>query len=323
MIDHNIILFMKNKKRTFTKSLKLNGNEQIGLLITTYGAMGEVEDQAGNIIRCHIRKNADSVITGDSVYWLPEKKPLSGVIVGHLPRKSLLSRTDGRKLKRVAANLDAIIIVTAPSPVLSEEMVDRYLVAAETLQIQPIILMNKTDLLADKEKNEISNRLDVYEKIGYTILYSSILTPDGLTELNTFLHHKTCVLVGASGVGKSSIIAKLTAESNIRVGEVSNGGLGKHTTTSTHLYHLTHGGNLIDSPGVREFGLSQMNSEEIANGFIELKPFHNQCKFRDCLHIDEPDCAVRNAVTNHTIDARRYQSYLKLLIELNKKNKVH
>src|SRR5579872_46217 len=227
---------MKNKKQ-FYKPAKLHGTERVGLLVTTFGAAGEVENESGEIVRCHIRKNSDPVITGDRVYWLPEQGTETGVIVGHLPRKSLLCRPEGaHKLKLIAANLDAIIIVTAPPPALSEDMIDRYLVAAELLKIQPVILLNKIDLLDAEHKKEMENRLAAYQKLGYTVIYSSAYTHDGLTELGAFLKDKTCVLVGASGVGKSSIIAALTSLSNIRVSEVSTSGLGKHTTTTTHLY---------------------------------------------------------------------------------------
>ncbi len=311
---------MKNKKQKFHKPAKLDGSERQGLLVTTFGANAEVEDEQGHLIRCHIRKNSDPVITGDHVYWLPEQQPDTGVIVGHLPRKSLLCRPESaHKLKLIAANLDAIIIVSAPPPVLSEEMIDRYLVAAETLKIQPIILLNKIDLLDQKHKVQMTEQLATYQKLGYIVIYSSTVTKDGLDELNAFLQGKTCVLVGASGVGKSSIIASLAPESTIRVGEVSANGLGKHTTTTTHLYHLPNGGNLIDSPGVREFGLWHVDKNDVLTGFVEFKNFLNKCKFRNCQHELEPGCKIQEALQSNQIDQRRYASYLKILASLDKK----
>lgn len=305
---------MKNKKQSFHKTAKLDGTEREGLLVTTFGAHAEVEDENGTLIRCHIRKNCDPVITGDRVYWVPEKEEHTGIIVGHLPRKSLLFRPEStHKQKLVAANLDAIIIVSAPPPVLSEDMIDRYLVAAETLKIQPVILINKIDLLNNTQKDDLTKQLAIYPKIGYRLIYSSAYTLDGLTELSTFLKDKTCVLVGASGVGKSSIIAALTTLSSIRIGETSANGLGKHTTTNTHLYHLPQGGNLIDSPGVREFGLWHIDQNDLLEGFIDFRPFFNQCKFRNCQHEKEPGCAVQNALKSGELDARRYASYLKIL----------
>ncbi|HSW68976.1 MAG TPA: small ribosomal subunit biogenesis GTPase RsgA [Gammaproteobacteria bacterium] len=312
---------MKNKKQFHHKSLKLDGQERKGLLVTAFGLHAEVEDEQGNLVRCHIRKNSDPVITGDQVYWLPEKEAGTGVIIGHLPRKSLLCRPENaHKLKLIAANLDAIIIVTAPPPVLSEDMIDRYLVASEILKIQPVILLNKMDLLDPEHTKEMTERLGIYQKMGYRVIYSSTYTRDGLSELDEFLREKTCVLVGASGVGKSSIIAALTLEP-VRVGEVSAKGLGKHTTTNTHLYHLPHNSNLIDSPGVREFGLWHIDKNELLAGFIEFKSFFNECKFRNCQHEMEPGCAVQEALRNKKIDERRYASYLKILAGLGQKKK--
>jgi ribosome biogenesis GTPase len=312
---------MKNKKQFYHTSIKLNGTERKGLLVTTFGAQAELEDETGKLIHCHIRKNADPVITGDTVYWIPDTSD-TGVIVGHLPRKSLLCRPENaHRTKLIAANLDAIIIVSAPPPVLSEEMIDRYLVAAETLKIQPIILLNKIDLLNEQEIIAVKNRLDPYQKMGYPVIYSSTWTNDGLDELNVFLEGKACVLVGASGVGKSSIIVALTPNLTIRTGDVSAKGLGKHTTTTTHLYHLPNGGNLIDSPGVREFGLWNMDKNEVLAGFIEFKSLFNQCKFRNCQHEKEPDCAVQKALGAGEIDKRRYASYLKIMADLKQKNR--
>ncbi len=308
---------MKNKKHQHQKPAKLLGTEREGLLVTLFGANAELEDEYGTLIRCHIRKNADPVITGDRVYWLPEKDG-TGTIVGPMPRTSLLYRPENARIhKLVAANIDVIVIVTSPPPVLSEDMIDRYLVAAELMKIKPIILLNKVDLLDAKQKEEIEQRLEPYEKIGYTVLYSSAFTRDGLKELAQFLHEKSCVLVGASGVGKSSIISVLTTQA-IRVGDVSlSTGLGKHTTTTTHLYHLPQGGKLIDSPGVREFGLWHVSEDELFLGFAEFKPYLKQCKFRNCQHKIEPDCAIQKAVANKEINGRRFQSYCKILASLS------
>jgi ribosome biogenesis GTPase len=309
---------MKNKKHQHQKPAKLLGTEREGLLVTTFGANAELEDEYGAIIRCHIRKNAAPVVTGDRVYWLPEKDG-TATIIGPMPRTSLLYRPENAYTQKlIAANIDVIVIVTAPPPVLSEDMIDRYLVAAELLKIKPIILLNKIDLLDDKHKEEVMQRLATYEKIGYTLLFSSTYTRDGLEELRKFLHEKTCVLVGASGVGKSSIIAALTTQS-IRVGDVSQStGLGKHTTTSTHLYHLPEGGKLIDSPGVREFGLWHVSEDELFLGFAEFKPYLKRCKYRNCQHKIEPDCAIQKAVANKEINERRFKSYCKILAGLTR-----
>lgn len=305
------------KPKSFHKKLetqKLQGDEKQGLLVALYGSSGEVEDDNGQIIRCHLRKNMEPVITGDHVLWRLEQEG-NGIIVGHLPRKSLLARPENKnKTKPVAANVDAMLIVTAPA-MISEHLLDRYIVAAENLEISPVIVLNKIDLLNDKLRDEINDQLDTYRKLGYRIIFSSTYTKDGLDELETFLQDKHSVLVGTSGVGKSSIIASFVKSEFVRIGETTTQGVGKHTTTMTRLYHLPHGGDLIDSPGVREFGLWHMSKEEILRGFIDFKPFLNQCKFRDCQHYKEPGCVVLKAVEEGKISSKRFASFKEMLKE--------
>ncbi len=312
-------------KKSFQKSTeKLQGSERHGIVLTCYGPKIELEDTEGSIIPCHLRKNMEPVTTGDNVLWLPEDESAStGIVVKLLPRKSLLGRPENpHKIKLVAANIDTIIIVIAPPPLLSEEMIDRYLVAAEMLGIQPVIVLNKTDLLDGHSPEDIMGRIQVYQHIGYPVILSSVLTHDGLTQLDAFLRDKTCVLVGASGVGKSSIIASLNEESLVKIGENSaSTGLGKHTTTATRLYHLPHGGNLIDSPGVREFGLWNVAPTELSKGFIEFKPYLYQCQFRNCKHIKEPGCAIQAAAHRGAICEKRYANYLKIYATLSEKRK--
>lgn len=309
---------MKKTKSFHKKLERRKGTEREGLLIGHFGASAQVEDAEGKVIQCHIRKNSEPMITGDKVIWQPENNQ-GGVILDHLPRKSLFHqpRPNGKN-KLLAANIDIIIIVTAPPPILSETLIDHYLVAAENLKIQPILLFNKMDLLTDNNRQSILDRLAIYEKIGYTVIFSSIYTPDGLHALKNCLHDKTGVLVGMSGVGKSTIIAHLAPNEKIKIGENATSGLGKHTTTMTRLYHLKENGNLIDSPGVREFHLWQMSREEILHGFSEFRNFAGKCKFRDCLHIKEPGCAIKIAVEKGEISPLRFASYEKLIIENNK-----
>lgn len=156
---------MKNSKSFQKKHEKLLGTEQEGLLVATFGATGEVEDATGQVIRCHLRKNMEPVITGDRVLWLPESDN-SGIVVGHLPRKSLLAKPEHNgKMKPIAANIDAMIIVTAPPPALSEYLIDRHLIAAENLNVTPIILLNKMDLLSDINRTEVLEQLAGYKEL--------------------------------------------------------------------------------------------------------------------------------------------------------------
>lgn len=304
---------MKKPKSFQKKPEKLTGHELTGLLVAHYGGSAEVENAHGQIIRCHLRKNAESVSVGDQVLWILEQDG-TGTIVDHLPRKSLLARPERKdKLKAVAANIDIMIIVTAPPPILSLPMIDRYIVAAENLKITPIIVMNKMDLLSEEQLAEMNVCLGVYKSIGYQVLFSSTYTNNGMHELENILRDKNGVLVGQSGVGKSSITRHFVQEDLIRVGETSMQGLGKHTTTMSRLFHLPQGGNLIDSPGVREFGLWHMDKSEIELGFVEFKEFSGQCKFRDCEHLKEPGCAVQKAVTEGKISELRFESFKEMV----------
>lgn len=299
----------KNKQRHLTPE-KLQGDELPGLIVAHFGATVDVCDADGQISRCHLRKNSEPCITGDRVLWRKEHDQ-TGIVAAVLPRQSLLLRPEtSTRNKLIAANIDAIIIVTSPPPILSLKMLDRYLVAAESLSIQPIILMNKIDLVTADELQLLKQSLSMYEKMGYPVIYSSTRLENGLVSLKDILKDKTAVLVGVSGVGKSSIISTLTEQKNIMIGDVSHStGLGKHTTTATRLYHLPLGGALIDSPGVREFALWHMSKEAVLHGFIDFKPYIDRCKFSNCQHQTEPGCALRTAVDENKIDERRWQSY--------------
>lgn len=287
-----------------------------GLLITTAGAHAEVESTDGQLIRCHVRKNADPIITGDIVtYELTAEG--TGIITGFLPRTSLLFRPENKhKHKLLAANIDYIIIVLAPPPIFSADMLDRYLLAAHQMKIAPVIVLNKIDLMDDTMFKNMHKTLDIYQQAGYPVLYSSIHDTVSLNRLSEFLKNKSAVLVGQSGVGKSSLIQKQTLQSTIRTGDTSTTGLGKHTTTVTRLYHLSNGGKLIDSPGVREFGLWHISYVDIQYGFLEFEPFLGECKFRNCLHLSEPHCAIQAAVSDGKISTQRYQSYQKIVSQL-------
>jgi ribosome biogenesis GTPase len=303
-------------KKSHSKPGKLDGTERQGMLVAHFGATAEIQDETGHVIYCHIRKNLEPVITGDTILWRMENDN-TGTILGCMPRKSLLARPERKnKIKPIAANIDVMVIVTA-SATLSDYLIDRYLIAAENLKIPAAILLNKIDLLTNENRDVIQKQLDVYKKIGYPVIYSSICTENGLVDLETFLQNKTSVFVGTSGVGKSSIIAKFLPDKSILIGETSAAGLGKHTTTSTRLYQLPHGGHLIDSPGVREFGLWHIEPKELLKGFVEFQNYFGECKFRDCRHLKEPGCALQNAALENKISLSRLESYRKILDEIS------
>lgn len=291
-----------------------------GLVISYFGNSVAVEAEDGQVFQCHLRRNQELPVVGDRVIWQLEAEG-AAVIIGIEPRRSLLSRGDSHgKSKPIAANLDTIVLVMAPTPIFSEYLLDRYLVAAELLSIQPVLVLNKSDLLDQETRRAADVRLEPYRQIPYPVIFSSTYTNEGLPELALSLKDKTAVLVGPSGVGKSSIISVLSGGQTIRTSEVSPKGAGKHTTTATRLYHLPEGGKLIDSPGVREFNLWPVTREEVLRGFREFHSFLKGCKFRDCLHVVEPGCAVQEAVNNGNISQRRYASYQQLMKEAEKQN---
>jgi ribosome biogenesis GTPase len=293
------------------------GPEQEGLVVAHYGTQVAVESASGQSQRCHLRANLEGLVTGDRVVWC-EGDPM-GVVVAQRERHSVLSRPDPYgKLKPVAANIDQILLVIAPFPEPHANLIDRYLVAAEVVGIEPVILLNKMDLLtADPARQTMLNDLlSIYPTLGYRVLRTS--TKDsGLAELHNALHSRTSVFVGQSGVGKSSLVNVLLPEADIRVGALSeNTQKGTHTTTTAQLWHLTCGGTLIDSPGIREFGLWHMSKEQVEQGFREFRALLGTCKFRDCQHEHEPGCTILDAAESGLISPTRLDSYRRIVASL-------
>ncbi len=287
--------------------------EQHGLVIANYGAFLDVEDEKGAVYRCISRRNVGNVVCGDRVIWRKTKE--GGVVERRLPRRTLLARVDSRgRTRPVAANVDRIVIVTAPRPGIDETLIDQFLVAAEHTGIPPLLLVNKIDLLDQGALERLKKRLHPYQEIGYRLIFSSVRRQHGLDQLLREIKGKHTVFCGESGVGKSSLINALLPDVDARVASLSQAsGKGMHTTTTARLYHLPEGGAIIDSPGVREFGLGKLPASEIARGFVEFRAYADKCRFRDCIHRNEPGCAVLAAVRRGEISERRLQSYYRLL----------
>ena len=286
------------------------GPEQEGLLIAHYGTMTDVEDQQGHVTRCHLRQHLGVLVPGDRLVWRAVDKD-SGVVTACHPRQSVLGRPDARgNVKPIASNIDQLFITVAPAPQISRLLIDSYLVAAETLAITPVIVLNKIDIVEQADEAQ----LNVYHQLGYRVLYASVYEKHGLDQLAAQLANKTSVFVGQSGVGKSSLINHFIPHRELRVGELSlSSGHGRHTTSTARLYHLPQGGSVIDSPGIREFGLWHMTADKITQGFVECRPFLNRCKFRNCQHQHEPGCALLQAVADGDIDADRLMNLLKII----------
>jgi len=299
----------------------LFGETAEGIVISRFGMHADVEAVDGHVHRCNIRRTIRSLVTGDRVVWRPGKAAAEGVNVKGIveavhERTSVLTRPDFYDgVKPIAANIDQIIIVSAILPELSPNIIDRYLVACETLDVEPLIVLNKIDLLDEKSRAFVDEQMDVYRKIGYRVLMVSSHTQDGLKPLEEALTDRISIFAGQSGVGKSSLLnALLGLQEEILTNDVSdNSGLGQHTTTAARLYHFPHGGDVIDSPGVREFGLWHLEPEQITRGFVEFHDYLGHCKYRDCKHGSDPGCAIREAVDKGEIAETRFENYHRIL----------
>lgn len=299
------------------------GAEENGLIISHFGKQVDVEvldgDDAGSIVRCHLRTHLGQLVTGDRVVW--RRSPDGGVVVAVRERHSQLQRPNNHgELKPVAANIDMIVITFAPEPRAHANLIDRYLVAAELSAIEPVLLLNKIDMLNDENRAWLEPMLDTYSRIGYRILHASTTTEQGLDELKTALDDRISVFVGQSGVGKSSLINVLLPGADLRVGALSEqSGKGRHTTTTARLFHFPDGGDLIDSPGIREFALWHIEADDVLDGFREFQPFRGHCRFRNCQHEQEPGCAFLQALERGEISQQRFNSYRQILNSLSEK----
>lgn len=280
-------------------------NGETGTVVARYGKQALVEAPGGDRVLCHLRSHLESPVAGDRVVWARSEE--AGVITALTERQNVLHRPDIKgQLRPVAANIQLLLVVFAPEPAPQANLLDRYLVAAEHIGIEAALVLNKADLLKDAFWPE---QLEHYAALGYRTLITHHGMPDA-SDLAGLIGTNTVVLVGQSGVGKSSLIQRMLPDESIRVGALSAlADKGRHTTTTAELFHLPNGGRLIDSPGVREFGLTHITAADIALGFREFSAFLGRCRFRDCHHEQEPDCALRAAVAEGHISEARFESY--------------
>ncbi|MES9945232.1 MAG: small ribosomal subunit biogenesis GTPase RsgA [Candidatus Thiodiazotropha sp.] len=284
-----------------------------GRVVIRHGATLGVMDGQGKLFRCQTRQHIGHPVCGDWVIWQPVDET-TGVVTALQPRSSVLSRPDysGRH-KPLAANITQLVIVLAPKPEPSGYLLDQYLVTAETIGIPPLIAINKIDLLEGGLEHEFMQRFEAYSSIGYSVFGISAKREHGLDPLIERLKDETSILLGQSGVGKSSLINALLPSMQVETGRLSQAtGLGRHTTSAATCYTLPQGGELIDSPGVRSFRLTDLSRQELERGFREFQPFLGQCRFHNCSHDHEPGCAIQAALERGEITAQRLENFLRL-----------
>lgn len=263
--------------------------------------------------------STNPIAVGDDVDFEPENKDEQTAIItnihdrhNHINRQSPSHRHHHHI---VAANIDqSLLVVTLKEPRTSQGFIDRFLVTSEAYHVPAILLFNKADLYRAKEEQRFEEWKAMYETIGYHLIRMSVHTGEGLPEIKQLLHGKISLLSGHSGVGKSSFLNALYPDWQLKTQNVSGwSGKGIHTTTFAEMFDLPDGGQIIDTPGMREFGLVDITKQELSGYFPEMRALAGQCQFNDCLHLGEPGCRVKAAVQDGTIDADRYVSYCNIL----------
>ena len=283
-----------------------------GLVIAAYGKRYQVELPDKSRISCVTRGKKTDLACGDKVIIKLTDKA-EGVVEACLERASILYRSSTIKSKTIATNVTQIVIVLATQPSFYEALLNRCLVAAEAANIKPLIVLNKCDL-ADADNAKL--KLKLYENLGYNVLHLS--AKQEISALRPYLANHQSVLVGQSGMGKSTMINALLPYQNVRTQIMSEAlDSGKHTTTAAHLYHLDSTSSLIDSPGLQEFGLNHLSQTDLELAFTEFRPYLGKCRFNNCKHTHEPDCTVTMAVEAGNISLTRLAIYQDLSLELS------
>lgn len=284
--------------------------QHAGRVVVRHGRSLWIRDTNGRLRHGMLRANLGEVVCGDEVLW-QETGDDEAVVVAVQPRRSALSRPGMSGVdKAIAANITQLVVVLAPHPEPTGFLLDQYLVAAERIGVAGLVCLNKADLLDGTGRDAFRERFAHYDPIGYPVIQISAKTEHGLDPLRERLCGHTSILVGQSGVGKSSLINALIPEGDVVEGKLSQAtGLGRHTTSAATLYPLASGGEIIDSPGVRSFRQGELSRHELERGFREFRRFLGRCRFHNCAHLAEPGCAIRQAVEAGEIPARRLESY--------------
>lgn len=289
-----------------------------GRVLSVHGLTSTVEDEQGRVYQCATRRLLKTLSTdqrhvvaaGDRVrFRLADEE--EGIIERIEPRTSVLSRTSKGRQHIIVANVDQLLIVSsAAEPYLKPNLIDRFLISAHKNRLQPLVCINKIDLV---EPASLQPLVGVYSQLGYRVLLVSAKSGFGIDRLRRELAGRASVVAGQSGVGKSSLLNAIDPKLQLRVATVSaETQKGRHTTTTARLWPLASGGYVVDTPGIRQFQLWDVIAAEVAGYFRDLRPYVSRCRFPDCSHIHETDCAVKDAVADGRIDARRYESYCQI-----------
>jgi len=303
-----------------------------GIVIKSTGSWYTVKTEEGNLIESRIKGNlrlkgirsTNPIAVGDHVEISESKEDnntdslIVGLIHKILPRTNYIIRKSPNLSKEshiIAANIDqAFLIVTIQFPITTTAFIDRFLVSAEAYRIPCHLIFNKIDLYNEEQANSMDSLIEIYQKVGYQCLKISAKNNIGLFELKEMMTNKTNVFSGHSGVGKSTIINSIQKDILLKTGEISDAHFsGKHTTTNSEMYELDFGGYIIDTPGIKGFGVLEMEKEEISHYFPEIFKHLDECQFYNCTHTHEPHCAVKKLVDEGEIALSRYISYLGLL----------
>ncbi len=297
-----------------------------GIITKSTGSWYNVRDEKGDEIRCRIKgkirlddlKHTNPVAVGDVVHFEMEEGREDGVIKLIEPRRNYIIRKSSNLSKQthiIASNLDqAILIATLVHPKTSLGFIDRFLLTTEAYHIPAIIIFNKSDLCGGGLKEILDDTISIYKNIGYQSMLCSAKKQTNIDLVSDLLTNKTSLIIGHSGVGKTSLLNLIEPSLKLKTSEISNySGKGKHTTTFAEMFELSKGGFIIDTPGIKEFGVVDFATNEISHYFKEMQPLIGSCKFNNCIHLNEPGCAVKSAVEEGKIREERYESYLSIL----------
>lgn len=278
------------------------------------------------IFKIEAISSTNPVAVGDEVdIDIEDVQEESAIITAIADRRNYVARVSPHNKRQhhiVASNLDqSILVTTLKDPRTSQGFMDRFLISCESYHIPAIIVFNKSDIYRKKEMEKFGELKTMYEAIGYKVVLASVLRREGIDEVKELLKDKTTLLSGHSGVGKSTFINAVFPQFNLRTQEVSDwSGKGMHTTTFAEMFDLDNGGHIIDTPGVREFGLVDISKQELSHYFPEMRALLNHCQFNNCMHLEEPGCAIKEGLANGTVAVERYVSYSNILDTMNEKN---